>query len=44
VAPSSVWTVSDFAIGTMTLLNLAVLCRQRSEVVKATEHFWRDKK
>ena len=44
VAPSSVWTVSDFAIGTMTLLNLAVLCRQRSEVVKATEHFWRGKR
>ncbi len=31
-APPSVWTVADFSIGTMTLLNLVVLCRMHREV------------
>jgi Na+/alanine symporter len=32
VAPDSVWTVADFSIGLMTLLNVAVLCRMHREV------------
>lgn len=34
VAPASVWTVADFSIGVMTLLNLVVLCRLHREVEK----------
>ncbi len=33
-APSEVWAVADFAIGAMTLVNLAVLCRSHREVVE----------
>lgn len=33
VAPSEVWAVADFAIGAMTLINLAALCRLHREVV-----------
>jgi Na+/alanine symporter len=36
VAPSEIWTVADFAIGSMTLINLAVLCRSHREVVEAS--------
>ena len=36
LAPSEVWTVADFAIGSMTLINLAVLCRSHREVVEAS--------
>ena len=36
VAPESVWTVADFSIGCMTLLNVAVLCRMHREVEGAT--------
>lgn len=35
-APGSVWTVADFSIGCMTLLNVAVLCRMHREVEGAT--------
>jgi AGCS family alanine or glycine:cation symporter len=36
VAPESVWTVADFSIGCMTLLNVAVLCRMHREVEGAS--------
>lgn len=35
-APASVWIVADIAIGTMTLLNVAVLCRMHREVEAAS--------
>ena len=38
VAPDSVWTVADFAIGCMTLLNVFVLCRMHREVEEASGH------
>lgn len=38
VAPESVWTVADFSIGCMTLLNVAVLCRLHREVEGASGH------
>lgn len=37
VAPPSIWTVADFAIGVMTLLNLVVLCRLHREVEERSE-------
>lgn len=36
VAPDSVWEVADFAIGTMTLINLFVLVRMRREIKRET--------
>ncbi|MBE6661395.1 MAG: sodium:alanine symporter family protein [Ruminococcaceae bacterium] len=36
VAPDSVWTVADFSIGLMTLLNVVVLCRMHREVEGAS--------
>ena len=36
VAPDSVWTVADFSIGCMTLLNVFVLCRMHREVEEAS--------
>ena len=36
VAPESVWTVADFSIGCMTLLNVAVLCRMHREVERCS--------
>lgn len=41
VAPTSVWTVADFSIGCMTLLNVAVLCRMHREVEGATHSLMR---
>lgn len=38
VAPDSVWTVADFSIGLMTLLNVFVLCRMHREVEEASRH------
>ena len=38
VAPESIWTVADFSIGCMTLLNIAVLCRMHREVEDASRH------
>lgn len=38
VAPESIWTVADFSIGCMTLLNVAVLCRMHREVEDASRH------
>ena len=35
-APGSVWTVADFSIGCMTLLNVFVLCRMHREVEAAS--------
>ena len=40
-APDSVWTVADFSIGLMTLLNVAVLCRMHREVVGASRALMR---
>ena len=37
-APSEIWTVADFSIGLMTLLNVAVLCRMHREVREASGH------
>lgn len=37
-APSEIWTVADFSIGCMTLLNVVVLCRMHREVEGATGH------
>ena len=34
--PSQVWTVADFSIGSMTILNLIFLCRMRNEIVEAS--------
>ncbi len=36
VAPESIWTVADFSIGLMTLLNVTVLCRMHREVEVAS--------
>ncbi len=36
VAPESIWTVADFSIGCMTLLNVFVLCRMHREVEAAS--------
>ena len=36
VAPDSVWTMADFSIGCMTLLNVFVLCRMHREVEAAS--------
>jgi Na+/alanine symporter len=36
-APPSVWTIADFSIGMMTLLNLIVLCRLHREVEERSQ-------
>jgi AGCS family alanine or glycine:cation symporter len=36
-APPSVWTIADFSIGMMTLLNLVVLCRLHREVEERSQ-------
>lgn len=38
-APTSVWTMADFAIGVMTLINVFVLWAMRGEVKGETVHF-----
>lgn len=38
-APSSVWIISDFALGVMTVLNVTVLWGMRREVKAETLHF-----
>lgn len=40
-APASVWTVADFSIGAMTLINLVVLCKSHREVVEASRELMR---
>ena len=40
LAPGAVWTVSDFAIATLTTINLAVLLALRREVREETRR-WR---
>ena len=39
VAPDTVWSVADFALGAMTLINLAVICRMSGEVKRETEAY-----
>ena len=39
VAPDAVWSVADFALGAMTIINLAVICRMSGEVKMETESY-----
>jgi Na+/alanine symporter len=38
-APDGVWDISDFAIGTLTAINLVVLVLMRREIKEETERF-----
>ena len=38
-APDAVWSVADFALGAMTLINLAVICSMSGEVKEETEDY-----
>lgn len=40
-APGEVWTLADFALGAMTLINLAVICPMSGEVAEATRDYLR---
>ncbi len=39
VAPDAVWSVADFALGAMTLINLATICALSDEVKQETETY-----
>ncbi len=39
IAPDSVWSVADFALGAMTVINLAVICAMSGEVAGETEAY-----
>lgn len=43
VAPSSVWTLADFSIGSMTLINVFVLCLAAGEVKRYTDKVFKVK-
>ncbi len=43
LAPDSLWDVADFAIGTMTLINLAVLVMARREIKRETQLYFTSK-
>ncbi|MBQ9079837.1 MAG: sodium:alanine symporter family protein [Clostridia bacterium] len=38
-APDAVWSVADFALGAMTIINLAVICAMSGEVVSETREY-----
>lgn len=40
VAPDSVWTLADFSIGSMTVINVIVICFMSGEVRELTERFF----
>ncbi len=40
VSPAAAWTVSDLALGIMTLLNVTVLWKMRGEVRRETERYF----
>ncbi len=40
-APERVWDVADFALGVMTLINLAVICPMSGEVARQTRDYLR---
>jgi Na+/alanine symporter len=40
LAPDSLWDAADFAIGTMTLINLSVLLLARREIKEETEIYF----
>ena len=40
IAPSEVWTLSDFSIGSMTVMNVIVICLMSTEVRELTERFF----
>ena len=42
-APSTVFALSDFALGVMTAINLAVLFALRREVKEETQRLWRER-
>ena len=39
IAPDAVWSIADFALGAMTVINLAVICTMSGEVVGETEDY-----
>lgn len=39
IAPDAVWGVADFALGAMTVINLAVICSMSGEVASETEDY-----
>lgn len=41
ISPSSVWGISDLAIGGLTLINIAVLFLMRHEITKLTDNFFK---
>lgn len=43
IAPSEIWTVADFSIGSMTLINVFVLCLAASEVKQYTDRVFKNK-
>ncbi len=43
-APALIWEAADFALGTMTLINLLILCIMMPEIKKETEEFLRTQK
>ncbi len=44
IAPSEVWTLADFSIGSMTILNVIIICLMSDEVKKLTVRFFRKNK
>ena len=44
VAPSEVWTLADFSIGSMTLINVFVLCLAATQVKRYTDRVFKAKK
>ena len=44
VAPSEVWTLADFSIGSMTLINVFVICLAATQVKRYTDRVFKAKK
>ena len=40
IAPSEIWTLADFSIGSMTIMNVIVICLMSGEVRALTERFF----
>ena len=40
LSPDSLWDAADFALGTMTLINLSVLILARREIKDETRHYF----
>lgn len=41
IAPEEIWTLADFSIGSMTLINILVVCLMSSEVRELTERVFK---